>query len=154
MTDFKICLATAEDIELLLRHRVKMWMDIRPELKEKALETLDLTRNWLKEKLDEGKLIGFIVRTQTGKVAGSGCIWLREDAPRLFTTRLESPYLMSMYTEDGFRRTGVARMIVQHAIDWCREHGYNTIGLHASEAGAPLYERFGFKQTTEMRLML
>jgi len=154
MTEFKICLATAEDIELLGEHRVKMWIDIRPDLKEKALETLDLTRNWIKKELGEGKLIGFIVRTQTGQVAGSGCIWLREDAPRLFANRLKSPYLMSMYTEEAFRRAGVARMIVQYTIDWCREHGYNTIGLHASQSGAPLYERFGFKQTTEMRLML
>jgi len=147
-------MATAEDIELLVNHRVGMWIDIRPEFKEIALETKDLTRNWIKQKLSEGKLIGFIVSTQTGRVAGSGCIWLREDAPRLNTLRLESPYLVSMYTEERFRRAGVAKMIVQQAIHWCREHGYNTIGLHASEAGAPLYEQFGFRPTTEMRLML
>ena len=154
MTEFEIYLATAEDLEVLVKHRLGMWTDIRPELKERAMEMQDLTRSWIRRKLDEGKLVGFIARTQTGQVAGSGCIWLREDAPRLSTARLESPYLMSMFTEEGFRRSGIARMIVQHAINWCREHGYVTIGLHASEAGAPLYERFGFKPTTEMRLML
>ncbi len=154
MTEFKIYMATGEDIELLTKHRIGMWMDIRPELRAKALETRDLTRDWIRKKLGEGKLIGFIVRTQSGQVAGSGCIWLREDAPRLFSMHLESPYLLSMYTEEDFRRTGVAKMIVQHAIDWCRDHGYHTVSLHASEAGASLYERFGFKPTTEMRLML
>jgi GNAT superfamily N-acetyltransferase len=131
-----------------------MWKDIRPELCAKAKEMEDLTRDWIKTKLSEGKLIGFIARTQAGVVAGSGCIWLREDAPRPFNACLESPYLMSMYTEEAFRRTGVASMIVQCAIEWSREHGYKSVSLHASNAGAPLYERFGFKLTTEMRLML
>ena len=39
MTEFKIVLAKAEDIELLVKHRVGMWKDIRPELSEK-------TRKW------------------------------------------------------------------------------------------------------------
>ena len=154
MTEFQIYLATAKDTDLLARHRVEMWKEIRPDLKEKAQETQDLTRDWIRRKLAEGKLIGFIAKTESGQVAGSGCIWLREDAPRLNTARLESPYLMSMYTEEGFRRTGAAKMIVKCAVDWCREHGYVTVSLHASEAGVPLYEAFGFKATTEMRLML
>ncbi|MGA2680385.1 MAG: GNAT family N-acetyltransferase [Candidatus Bathyarchaeia archaeon] len=154
MTEFKISLADPEDTEFLVKHRGGMWKDIRPELCEKAKEMEDLTRDWIKTKLSEGKLIGFIARTQTGVVAGSGCIWLRDDAPRPFNPCLEAPYLMSIYTEEGFRRAGVARMIVQCAIEWSREHGYKTISLHASGAGIPLYERFGFKPTTEMRLML
>ena len=154
MAEFEISLAKAEDLELLVRHRVGMWKDIRPEFAEKAKEMEDLTRQWIKTKLFEGKLIGFIAKTQTGIVAGSGCIWLREDAPRPFNPRLEAPYLLSMYTEEGFRRTGVASMIVRCAIEWSREHGYKTMSLHASDAGIPVYEKFGFKQTTEMRLML
>jgi GNAT superfamily N-acetyltransferase len=154
MTEFKISLAETEDTEFLVKHRVGMWKDIRPELCGKAKEMEDLTRNWIKTKISEGKLIGFIARTKNGVVAGSGCIWLRDDAPRPFNPCLEAPYLMSIYTEEGFRRAGVARMIVQCAIEWSREHCYKTISLHASGAGIPIYERFGFKPTTEMRLML
>jgi len=143
-----------EDLDLLVKHRVGMWKEIRPELKEKAVEMEQLTREWIKKQLTEGRLVGFIVKTPSGQVAGSGCIWLREDAPRPHNTRLASPYLLSMFTEEGFRRKGVARLIVQHAIDWTKEHGYVTISLHASVAGIPLYESLGFKQTTEMRLML
>ena len=154
MAEFQISLATVNDIELLVRHRVNMWIDIRPDLKEQAQELEALTREWIKKVLSEGKLIGFIAKTKTGQVAGSGCVWLREDAPRVLNPRGESPYLMSMYTEEGFRRKGVARLIVKTAIDWCREHGYKIISLHAAEAGIPLYESFGFKMTTEMRLTL
>jgi GNAT superfamily N-acetyltransferase len=154
MTEFEISLAKVEDSELLVRHRVGMWKEIRPELAEKTEELKDLTRNWIKTKLSDGKLIGFIAKTPTGMVAGSGCIWLREDAPRPFNSCLEAPYLMSMFTEESFRRMGVASRIIQRAINWSKENGYKTIGLHASDFGIPLYERFGFKMTTEMRLML
>ncbi len=154
MTEFRIVLAKAGDNELLVEHRVAMWKEIRPEFTKKAEELKELTRDWIKTKLSEGKLIGFIAETLTGEVAGSGCIWLREDAPRPFNPCLEAPYLMSMYTEEGFRRTGVAKMIVQHAIDWSKKHGYRTMSLHASEAGIQLYGQFGFKLTTEMRIML
>ena len=154
MTKFEISIATKNDIELLTRHRIEMWKNIRPELKEEAKAMEEVTRTWIKKKLVEGKIFGFIARTSAGQVAGSGCIWLREDAPRPFNVTLESPYLMSMYTETDFRRTGVARKIVQHAIDWSRERGFVTMNLHASESGAPLYESFGFAPTTEMRLKL
>jgi GNAT superfamily N-acetyltransferase len=106
------------------------------------------------EKVTEYTLIGFIARTQTGLVAGSGFLWIREEQPRFTKTCLQAPYLMSMYTEKAFRKRGVASKIVKNAIHWSREQGYNTIYLHASEAGGPLYATFGFKTTTEMRLML
>lgn len=154
MAEYKITLATAEDLELLTKHRIGMWMEIRPELKKQAQELEGVTRDWIKRKMSEGKLIGFIAKTSTGTIVGSGCIWIKEEPPRLYNQRLESPYIMSMYTEPGFRRKGVARAVVQSAIDWCQSHGYNTVSLHAAEAGIPLYEAFGFKQTTEMRLIM
>ena len=154
MVDFKICLAKVEDTELLVKHRLSMWTDMIPELRKQVEESEELTSGWIKKKLSEGALIGFIARTQTGIAAGSGCLWIREEQPRFTNICLKAPYLMSMYTEKAFRRRGVASKIVKSAIDWSREHGYDTINLHASEAGVPLYLTFGFKTTAEMRLML
>jgi GNAT superfamily N-acetyltransferase len=151
---FYISNASVEDVELLTRHRLEMWKDIFPELKEKAERMKETTSDWIKTKLSEGKLIGFIAKTRSGEVAGSGCVWLREDAPRVLTNKLESPYLMSIYTETGYRRTGVATIIIQSAVDWCKQHGYKRITLHASESGIAVYKRFGFKPTTEMRLTI
>jgi len=154
MVEFKITIAKAEDTELLVKHRLSMWNDIHPELRKEVQELEELTRWWIKKKLSEGKLVGFIAKTQTGLVAGSGCVWIREQQPSLMNPCLEAPYLMSIYTEDDSRKKGVARLIVQNAIDWCKEHGYSTITLHASEAGFPLYAALGFKLTSEMRITL
>jgi hypothetical protein len=73
MTEFEISLAKVEDTELLVSHRVGMWKEIRPELAEKTEELKDLTRNWIKTKLSDGKLMGFIAKTLRGR-------WLEADA--------------------------------------------------------------------------
>ena len=154
MVELKITIANIEDTELLVRHRLSMWNDIRPELRKRAQELEELTRWWIKKKLSEGKLVGFIAKTQAGLVAGSGCLWIREQPPSLINPRLEAPYLMSIYTEEALRKKGVAKLIVQSAIEWCREHDYSTITLHSSEAGFSLYAALGFKPTSEMRITL
>ena len=155
MVAFKINLATDKDAPLLVRHRVNMWIAIRPDLMSQSDKMVDVTSNWIKKAMSEKRLVGFVVsEEESGTVAGSGCIWLTEEQPRFIETQLYSPYLISMYTEENFRRRGVAKLIVQNAIDWCRAHGYNMINLQASEQGRSVYEHFGFKPTNEMRLIL
>ena len=62
--------------------------------------------------------------------------------------------ILNMYTEPEFRRRGLARMLMEKMIAWCREQGYNTVSLHASDKGRPLYEALGFRPTNELRLAL
>jgi len=131
-----------------------MWLDIHPEYEKEVRATERGTRKWIVDKLSQGRLIGFIVRAPGGEVAGSGCIWLREEQPRPNTMRLEIPYLMSMYTEKEYRRKGVAKLVVREAIKWCRRHNYDRLSLHASKYGKPLYEGLGFESSNEMRLRL
>jgi GNAT superfamily N-acetyltransferase len=64
------------------------------------------------------------------------------------------PIIVNMYTEPAFRRQGIARTLVRIMIDWCRNEGFGSVVLHASNDGRPLYEQLGFRPTNEMRLML
>ena len=149
---FKVSLADSHDIELLVRHRLGMFNDVFPELKTQVQASEGRNRKWINEKLLDGTLVGFIAKTQEGQVAGSGCLWIREQQPRLVSLSLKAPYLMSVYTEEAFRRKGVARLVVQNAIAWAKENGYDGISLHASETGKLLYESLCFQPTNEMRL--
>ena len=142
------------DVELLVAHRLSLLREVHPELETKIEESGEWTREWIRKRLAEGSLIGLLAKAQDGKVAGSGCIWLRDDMPRPTNPRMIAPYLMSMYTAPEFRRKGVARLIVQSALKLCKERGYERVNLHASEVGKPLYESLGFSPTTEMRAKL
>jgi len=149
---FKLSYAGPKDVDLLTEHRKMMWMDIHPEYGNEVRATEAKTREWIKTQLAKGSLIGLVVRTSEGEVAGSGCIWLREEQPRPTSMRLKVPYLMSMYTVRRFRRKGVATLIVEEALDWCRQWNYDRIVLHASTKGRPVYEGLGFEPSNEMRL--
>jgi GNAT superfamily N-acetyltransferase len=131
-----------------------MWLDINPGWEREAKKMTVATKKWIKEKLSEGELVGFIVKDGSGKVAGSGCVWLSEEQPRPDNPRQAVPHIISMYTEEEFRRKGVAKMVMKAAIKWCRKNGYKRVVLHASDKGKPLYETFGFKPSREMRLTL
>jgi GNAT superfamily N-acetyltransferase len=150
---FNVKYATVKDTELLAKHRLNMWRDILPEVMS-APGTEERTLAWIREKLSSGKLVGLIAITEEGQIAGSGCIWIREHAPLPMSQFLEVPYLLSLYTEREFRRKGVARLIAQTAIAWCRAHGYDRVNLDASEEGKSLYEKLGFKPGYGMRLQL
>ncbi len=154
MRSFNLSYAGEEDIGLLVDHRLSMWQDLHPEWSKEVLASKRRTRIWIRKQMSKGKLVGFIVKASGGRVAGSGCVWIREEQPRPTNPRLEVPYLMSMYTVKEFRRRGVAKLIVKSALKWCREHKYERVVLHASRMGRPLYESVGFEPSTEMRLRL
>ena len=151
MRSYKLSYAGEEDVDLLAEHRKKMWLDIHPEYEREVGATEEGAKRWIRDQLSKGNLIGLIVRTPVGEVVGSGCIWLREEQPRPTNMRLVVPYLMSMYTLKGFRRQGVASLIVKGALKWCREQNYDGIVLHASKEGRSVYEGFGFEPSNEMR---
>ena len=151
MRSFKLSYASRADVDLLAKHRVMMWLDIHPEYEKEVRATEKRTRRWIADQLSKGNLIGLLVRSLDGEVVGSGCIWLREEQPRPSSMRLVVPYLMSMYTVKGCRRQGVATLIVNGALKWCRKKNFDKIVLHASKEGRSVYEGLGFEPSNEMR---
>ena len=150
MQSFRLSYAERKDVGLLAEHRKRMWLDIHPEYEKGVRATEKRTRKWIGDQLSKGNLVGLVVSTADGEVVGSGCIWLREEQPRPTSVRLVVPYLMSMYTVKGFRRQGVASLIVRGALEWCRKKNYERVLLHASKEGRSVYEGLGFEPTNEM----
>lgn len=105
---------------------------------------------WAKEMMRLGVFHGYIAKTARGKVAASGCLWLREQQPSPGRPAGLIPYLMSVYTVREYRRNGLASMIVKEAMEWARKRGYYKILLHASVKGRKVYTKLGWKRTWEM----
>ena len=156
MTQVKIRKATLRDLEILVAHRRGMWFDMGYKNKAELAAADRIYRRWAKARLKSGELVGFIVES-AGQIAGSGCVWLQSVQPRPGRPGLKSggqPYLLSMYTEHPFRGKGVATKIVQESLRWAKSKGFPRMTLHASDMGRSIYEKFGFKQTWEMKLDL
>ena len=141
------------DIDLLVRHRRMMFVEMtRPS--EEELRVLDESyRAWAKDLMRRKLLHGYIVTAGDGRPAASGCVWLREMQPSPGHPAGLIPYVMSMYTAPEFRRNGLATMIMREAMDWGRKNGYHRELLHASRAGRRVYPGLGWKRTWEMEFV-
>jgi GNAT superfamily N-acetyltransferase len=53
-------------------------------------------------------------------------------------------YIFSVFTVPSYRGTGVRKALTERAIAHLQNVGCTHIVLHASDAGAPLYEKLGF----------
>ncbi len=144
--------ATVADLDLLVRHRRKMFEEIS-DATPQELDAVDRAyRRWARTRLRSGQYIAFIVEAGRGRRPASGALWLMPLPPRPWTRGDRAPYLMSMYTDREARGKGYASLVVRAAVRWAKDHGHKVVILHASDEGKGIYERAGFRQTSEMRL--
>ncbi len=151
--------ATCEDIPALVVHRRRMFEDIgqaKGEWTDPAkLDALaPAAEDYIKQRLQDGLLHIWVIQYGDEIVASGAVTILTEFPPHYHSSKVGRPYMHSVYTAPEHRRKGLARRIIQQAIDFCRERGFSQLRLHASPDGLSLYEAMGFEKTREMRLKL
>jgi len=146
--------AGLRDLDALVHQRREMWKALGIKDTAQHVKGDRVYKRWARARLKNHELMAWIVKSEDGRVAGGGCVWLEPVQPRPHRSSMVQPYLLSMYTEPEFRRRGVASMVVKEAIEWCRRNKYERLMLHASEMGRKVYSKLGFKRTWEMRLDL
>ncbi len=143
--------ATTGDMDILVRHRRRMFEEIS-DATAAELDAVDRAyRRWARTRMRSGQFVAFLVETR-GRIPASGALWLMPLPPRPWTRGDRAPYLMSMYTEREDRGKGYATLVVDAATRWARAHGHKVVILHASDEAKGIYEKAGFRQTSEMRL--
>jgi GNAT superfamily N-acetyltransferase len=142
----------ARDLDLLVAHRRKMWMEVHYAKKRRLDEADAVYRRWIQRQRKTRRLHGVVAVDAAGRPLASGCVWLYEVHPRPGRPGPYEPYIMSMYTEPEARGRGLATRIVRELLRWCRARGFGGAFLHASDAGRPIYAKLGFTPTREMRL--
>jgi len=131
-----------------------MWSEIGGRTEDEIAEHDARYRPWARRRLRSGELVGVVAEREDGTPVASGLVWFRPDQPRPRLSRLESPYILSMFTEPAWRGRGVATRVVRELLRVCRERGLPNAGLHASRLGRGVYRRLGFERTWEMRIWL
>jgi GNAT superfamily N-acetyltransferase len=112
--------------------------------------------------LASGEYIGWLVPhpEDADKIIAGAGVMLREIPPiplprasgETVVYDTGQALIVNVFTEPEWRRRGIARLLLERIIAWCREQRIESIVLHASEDGRTLYEQLGFMQTNEMRL--
>jgi GNAT superfamily N-acetyltransferase len=151
LTKFRTARATLKDLDVLVEQRDKMFEEMGIGTSRERKIASDAYRSWARRRMQSGKLVCFITKTQgDGRAVAGGCVWLREIQPTPGHSRGPIPYLLSMYTEPRFRGKGLATTIIERAIRWSREGGHSRMTLHASRMGRRVYSKVGWERTWEM----
>jgi GNAT superfamily N-acetyltransferase len=142
--------ATPADAPLLTAHRHAMFADMG-KASEEALATMSLHfEPWVRRRLVEGKYLSWIVEDRDQPIASAGLFLLEWPPHPLDPSNDHRGYILNMYVDPSHRCQGLAKNLVQLCLDETHRRGLRVASLHASEAGRPLYESFGFTPTNEM----
>jgi GNAT superfamily N-acetyltransferase len=145
--------ATLADLDTIVHHRRSMFQDMGHN-DESALDAMtEAFRPWLEKKMEANEYLAWFVEADRSIAAGLG-LWLMDWPPHMVAGGRWRGNIINVYTEPAYRRRGMARELMQVALDWCAAHEVGAVILHSSEEGRALYESLGFTQTNEMRLIL
>lgn len=161
MFEFQIRLASAADLDVICDHRARMFADMG-ELPPESFETFRAqSKDALRPMFERNQYVGWLVspKNQPGKIAAGAGVTLREVAPhpqpningKFEIVSGRQAIIQNVYTEPEWRRRGLAQLLMKEIIAWSQKTGIDSLVLHASDEGRPLYEKLGFVATTEMR---
>ncbi len=145
--------ATVADVEVIVSHRRRMFSDmgLGDDTAREAMAAA--ARTLIRASLQDGSYQGWLAE-ENGRVVAGGGVAIVSFQPTPVDPGPRRAWILNMYTEPDYRRRGLAMQILRAIVCWCREQGLRQVFLQASEAGRPLYERAGFRPTSEMRLNL
>jgi len=150
--------ATAADAGVLARHRAEMFRDMS-ELPDDLYDTLvEAARAYFAAAIVYGRYVGWVAELDdpSGAIVAGAGLQLRDLLPRPDVARerlVRGPQalILNVFTERAWRRRGIADALMRELLRWCRGNGIESVVLHASGEGRPLYEKLGFTPTNEMR---
>jgi len=150
---FSVRLASTGDIDTLVAHRRAMFVDMGYG-DETALDSMSAKCHaWLLAKMDCGEYLAWLAVAPDGSIAAGSGLWIMDWPPHMIGAGPRGN-ILNVYTAVEFRRRGLARELMQAAMQWCRSNGVDVVVLHASPDGRRLYESIGFVGTNEMRIEL
>ena len=145
--------ASLADLDVILHHRREMFREMGGDYQRK-LDLFDqASQQYFRSALQDGSYVGLLGEIDGKIIAGGGIViaaW--PGSPLNLSPR--RAWILNIYVDPEHRRRGLARAITEALIDWCKQNGFQSVSLHASEYGRALYEKLGFRPTNEMRRKL
>jgi GNAT superfamily N-acetyltransferase len=113
-------------------------VETRPEFVERATA-------WLAHRLELGSWTGWLALDKEEPV-GLVLAHLVEKVPNPVVEPETLGYVSSLYVRPERRDLGIGGTLLRNAVDFCRDHGVESVVLWPSPRSVPLYERHGFQR--------
>lgn len=146
--------ATQTDVAEIVRLAVQMYSSVDHHADEAWVSRMNVV---VAERLDED-LVGWVVDAE-GRSGLAACALLN------LVPHLSPPgqvarwrgHVQWVSTDPADQRAGLGRALMEALMAYAESEGIEVLGLHATPAGRPLYERLGFEKDeggTPMRARL
>lgn len=103
------------------------------------------SRKYYLDALKNGMHTAYLVY-DADKVIGAGGISFYQVMPTYHNTSGKKAYIMNMYTNPAYRRKGIAIKTLGLLMKEAEGKGVSQVTLEATQAGRPLYQKYGFVQ--------
>lgn len=151
--EWQVHRATLRDLDVLVRHRRAMWVELGT-FSRSVLDSADsVYRSWLRLRLREHRMVGFIAVDSNRVPRGSQTIWLHDIEPSPADPKGVSTVLSTIYVERGSRRKGVGSALVRAATKWCRSSGYPYVTTIATQSSQKMLGKMGYRRLWEMGMV-
>lgn len=130
-----------------------MFREMGGKYRESLEQFEPASRQYFDAALRDGTYFGLMAELD-GQVAAGGGVLIADWPGSPLNFEPKRAWILNIYVEPQHRRQGLAKAVTKALIDWCRQNGFSSVALHASEYGRGLYEKLGFQPTNEMRLIL
>lgn len=152
---YSLRLATVADARTIAEYRRLMFTAMGDVVPGRDDSLVDAMERHVQQELPIGRLVDWIVEHAGRPVAG-GIVVLQAIVPSPGALDgAPAASIQNIWTEPEHRRRGLAGLIVEAMIEWCRERSIRRLFLNATEDGRGVYASFGFRaSTTAMTLTL
>ena len=139
--------ATVNDIDNLAKIRSIFIMEVTgcSEIERDELEIAN--KIYFKNSLSEGRFVAWFALDGDKIVATSG-LSFSVVPPALHCRDGKTAFIMNMFTFPEYRKQGIGTKLFKRTVEEAKNRGYRRITLNATNMGRPLYEKYGFKDTT------
>jgi len=145
--------ASPEDLDILTETRITVLraangLDDSVDMSEVE----EQSRQYYRQALADGSHAACLVFDGDSFIGAGGISFFRV-MPTVHNPTGWKAYIMNMYTAPEYRRKGIAFHTLSLLVAEARRRGIHAISLEATDAGRPLYEKFGFVPvSSEMEL--
>ena len=136
--------ASLDRLELLVSTRVEVLraanrLDDSTDMSEVERQS----RDYYMKALPDGSHTAYLA-FDGGEFVGAGGVSYYRVMPTYHNSGGWKAYIMNMYVRPACRRRGIATHILDLLVKDARDRGISCITLEATDAGRPLYEKYGF----------
>ena len=121
-------------------------MRINQLREEGATEDIDLRPalyEYYRKHLSDGTFVSWLA-VDGDRIIGTSGMSFVEKPPYFGCPSGRMGLLSSMFTNQDYRRQGIASRLLSKVVDEARRYGCGTVQITASDMGVMLYENFGF----------